>query len=143
MHLLLSIQRHMLSPTSISSFFSRYLLRQRADFDELLQQFPMAVNYTHATVPDRFSCQWAKTARIFKHTSVATVYTAAISLMQDTLTFALTLEIQHSRLVKMRNGRGTLPLGYGSCWVHISELKQAIETLEQGKGLLCASFDRL
>ena len=35
----------------------------------------------------------------------------------DALTFALTPEIQHSRLVKMRDDRGTLPLEYASRWV--------------------------
>jgi len=68
-------------------------------------QSPVAVNHTQTKVPDRVSCQWAKSTRIFKHTSVPTAYMAAISLMQDALTFALKLEIQHSRLVKMRVDR--------------------------------------
>ena len=65
----------------------------------------VAVNHTQTKVPDRVSCQWAKSTRIVKHTFVPTAYMTTISLMQDALTFALTFEIQHSCLVKMRIDR--------------------------------------
>ncbi|KAI0289450.1 hypothetical protein BC826DRAFT_1031894 [Russula brevipes] len=110
----------------------------RLELLEMMHLFSMAVGNTYATVPDRFevSCLWAPVARAFEHTSVSTAYENAISLMQESLTFSPTLEIQHSRLVSMRHHYETLPLGQASYQVHTGQLKQAIETLERGRGLL-------
>jgi hypothetical protein len=123
----------------ISALFARLeLLGDKRDFEEMMRLFSMAVGNTYATAPDRFeiSCLWAPVARAFEHTSVSTAYENAISLMQESLTFSPTLEIQHSRLVSMRHHYETLPLGQASYQVHIGQLKQAIETLERGRGLL-------
>ena len=56
--------------------------------------------------------------------------------MQDLLTFAPALETQHFRLITMRSHIETLPLDYASYQVHIGQVNKAIETLEQGRGLL-------
>ncbi|KAH9989763.1 CHAT domain-containing protein [Russula vinacea] len=56
--------------------------------------------------------------------------------MQDTLTFAPTLDIQHSRLVAMRDRYENLPLDHASYHVSMGQLKQAIETLERGRALI-------
>ncbi|KAI0003263.1 CHAT domain-containing protein, partial [Russula compacta] len=56
--------------------------------------------------------------------------------MQESLTFAPTLHIQHSRLVAMRGHIEKLPLDYASFQVHTGRLHQAIETLERGRALL-------
>ena len=56
--------------------------------------------------------------------------------MQDTLTFAPTLDIQHSQLVTMRDSYENLPLDYASYCVSIGQLPRAIETLEQGRALV-------
>jgi hypothetical protein len=56
--------------------------------------------------------------------------------MHESLEFAPTLEIQHFRLVTMRDEYEKLPLDYASYQVHIGQLTEAIATLEQGKGLL-------
>ena len=70
--------------------------------------------------------------------------------MQESLSFAPTLEIQHFRLVAMRDMYEKLPLDYASYLVQIGQLTQAIETLERGRGLLWSemrglrvSIDRL
>ncbi|KAI0296883.1 hypothetical protein BC826DRAFT_1127639 [Russula brevipes] len=123
----------------ISSLFSRFFLsNDRKDLDELMQLYPIAATDTYTSAPRRFdiSCQWAIAARAYKHPSTSTAYENAMSLMQDSLAFAPTLEIQHFRLVEMRDYHEKLPLDHASYRVHIGQLEQAIETLEQGRGLL-------
>ena len=58
-----------------------------------------------------------------------------MSLFQASLTFAPTLENQHSRLVATRSLH-TIPLHYASYHIGTGRLEQAIETLERGRGLL-------
>jgi tetratricopeptide (TPR) repeat protein len=123
----------------ISSLSSRFLLsKDRKDLDEVMRLYPIAATNTYTSAPHRFnlSCRWAMFARAYKHPSTSTAYENAISLMQDSLTFAPTLEIQHFRLVEMHHDSEKLPLDYASYQVHIGQLEQAIETLEQGRGLL-------
>jgi hypothetical protein len=72
----------------------------------------------------------------YEHPSTSTAYENAISLMQDSLAFAPTLEIQYFRLVQRRHDYEKLPLDYASYQVHIGQLEQAIVTLEKGRGLL-------
>jgi CHAT domain-containing protein len=121
---------------SVSARWRR--LHHREDFDEILRLFSMAVNNTRERVPDRFqiACLWALLARGSGHHTVSAAYANAISLMQESLAFAPTLEIQHIRLVSMREYYETLPLDYASYLVHTGRLEQAIETLERGRALL-------
>ncbi|KAI0283870.1 CHAT domain-containing protein [Russula brevipes] len=123
----------------ISALYCRFLLsKDRNDLDELMQLYTIAATDTYAIAPDRFllSCQWAMIARAYKHPSTSTAYEDAISLMQDSLAFAPTLEIQHFRLVEMRDDYEKLPLDHASYRVHIGQLERAIVTLEKGRGLL-------
>ncbi|KAH9959762.1 CHAT domain-containing protein [Russula dissimulans] len=137
----------------ISCLTSRFLLsNNRKDFDEIMQLFPIAAADKSATVPQRFkiSFQWVLFARASIHPSMSTAYDSAISLMQDSLVFAHTLEIQHFRLATMGDDYKKLPLDYAAYQVQIGRLEQAIETLERGRGLLWSemrglrtSIDRL
>ncbi|KAI9508831.1 CHAT domain-containing protein [Russula earlei] len=122
--------------SSVTIRFNR--LYRKEDFNELMELFPVAVNDRRGRTPERFtrSCEWARTARFFGHPSASTAYDCAVSLIQDTLTFAPTLEIQHSRLVAMRHSYETLPLDSASYLVHMGRLPEAIETLERGRALL-------
>jgi CHAT domain-containing protein/tetratricopeptide (TPR) repeat protein len=123
----------------IASLHSRFsLVKDRKDFDELMQLYPIAATYTYASATDRFqiSCPWAVTARLEEHPSTSTAYENAISLMQDSLAFAPTLEMQHFRLVEMHRDYEKLPLDYASYQIHIGRLEDAIVTLEKGRGLL-------
>ena len=123
----------------ISSRFSRFCLSMDSvDLDELVELFPIAATNTYTTVSRRFevACLWASLARACGHSSTSAAYKSAISLIQDALTFAPTLEIQHSHLVTMRNHIETLPLDHASYLAHLGQLKEAIETLERGRGLL-------
>jgi hypothetical protein len=98
----------------------------------------MAANHERARTPDRFllSCDWAYCAHISGHPSTLAAYDCAISLMQETLTFAPTLDTQHSRLVAMRDRYENLPLDHASYHVSTGQLRRAIETLERGRALI-------
>ena len=123
----------------ISSLMSRSrLFGAREDVDELMQLFPVTVKDPSIKIPSRFkvSVQWSQFARALGHPSIPTAYESAISLMQDSLVFAPTLDIQHFRLVAMRGYVRMLPLAYASYQVNTGQLEKAIETLERGRGLL-------
>ncbi|KAH9034008.1 CHAT domain-containing protein [Lactarius deliciosus] len=124
----------------IFSLVARWrLFRRKEDSDEInTKLFPMAVNSIHASLPDRFqsSCLWAGIARRFGHPSVAAAYENAMSLMQSSLVFAPTLQIQHARLVSMRESCEKVTLDYASYLIDTGRVKQAIETLEQGRASL-------
>ena len=113
------------------------LLRHKEDLDELMQLFPTAVGHSAGSSSGGLtaSCNWATTARRFRHPSASTAYDHAMSLFQDSLTFAPTRDKQHSRLVATRSFH-TVPLDYASYHIHSGRLEQAIETLERGRGLL-------
>jgi CHAT domain-containing protein len=123
----------------ISFLRSRYRLSEDTeDFNETMELYAIATTDTYAKVARRFqiSCQWAGFARAFTHPSVHAAYKNAIALMQESLIFSPTLEIQHHRLIAMRDDFQKLPLDSASHQIHIGQLKEAIETLERGRGLL-------
>jgi len=108
------------------------------DVDEIIQLSAVAVNDSNAKVPSRFeiACDSALLARVFGHPSVTATYESALSLMQDSLVYAPTLEIQHFRLVGTDVRYKNLPLDCASHQIHRSQIEQAVETLERGRGLL-------
>jgi len=111
------------------------LFRREEDLNELMELFPMASKHgTTESFP--ISCQWASIAYLFGHPSAPTAYDRAMSLMQHALTFSPTLDVQHSRFVKMGTDVTALPLDYTSYQIRSGRLKHAIETLEQGRALL-------
>ena len=123
----------------ISFLFTRHTLRSsREDLDEIMQLYQMAVDHRGTKISDRFqySCDWAQLARIHSHPSTSTAYDCSLSSMQDSLTFAPTVDIQHSRLVTMRRDYETLPLDYASYQVDTGQLQGAVETLERGRALI-------
>ena len=128
------------------------LFRLRDDVGEIMQLFAMAANHTFTTASGRFkfSSQWAQYARITSHSSTLTAYKTAISLVQDSLLFAPTLETQHSSLVALRDKYEELPLDLASYQISKGQVEQAVESLERGRALLWsemrgfrASIDRL
>ena len=114
------------------------LRHSREDLSEIMQLYQMAVDNSGTRIPRRFqlSCRWAQLARSHSHPSTPIAYHHALSSMQDSLTFAPTIDIQHSRLVAMRDNYETLPLDCASYQVHIGQLQSAIETLERGRALI-------
>ena len=114
------------------------LLCHEEDLHEVMRLFPTAADYSLANSHDRLpiSFYWALIARRFGHPSASTAYDHAMSWMQATLTFAPTLDKQHSRLVAMHSSFQTIPLNYTSYQIDTGHLEQAIETLERGRALL-------
>ena len=114
------------------------LLCHEEDLHELMQLFPTAAESSlagsHGQIP--ISSSWATIARRFGLPSASTAYDRAMSSMQASLTFAPTLDSQHSRLVAMSGDFQTIPLEYASYLIYTGHLEQAIETLERGRALL-------
>jgi len=132
-------ERFALIPVLINSLSTRFNLRRsREDLDEIMQLYQMFADRRGIKSPLRFeySCEWAQVARIHGHPSTSTAYGYALSSMQESLTFAPTVDIQHSRLVAMRNDYETLPLACASYQVHTGHLQSAVETLERGRALI-------
>ncbi|KAH9979698.1 CHAT domain-containing protein [Russula compacta] len=130
---------HMIAGQLIERLLSRFeLFEDRRDIEEIMELVAIAATDTRTDVPSRFptSCLWTHAARSIRHPATLTAYQTAISLMQQSVSFAPTLAIQHFRLVAMRDEYGKLPLDYASYLIQIGQLKQAIETLERGRGLL-------
>jgi CHAT domain-containing protein len=125
--------------TLIFALISRFqLLLLRDDVDEIMQLFATAANHAFTTAPGRLelSSQWAQYARIISHPSTLTAYKTAISLMQDSLLFAPTLETQHFSLVASRDMYEKLPLDLASYQISKGQADQAVESLERGRALL-------
>ena len=123
----------------IYCLLSRFeLFQDRRDRDEITELFAIAATDTRADVPSRFSVSylWTHSARSSGHPATLTAYETSILLMQESLSFAPTLDLQHFRLVKMRVQYEKLPLDYASYLIQIGQLYRAIETLERGRGLL-------
>jgi CHAT domain-containing protein len=123
----------------LSALYLRFVLFEDVkDLDEVFRLSAAAVNDSYTKVPSRFKVAffWAITARVLAHPSITSAYESAFSLMQDSLTFGPVLEIQHFRLVAMRDAYEQLPLDYASHLVHTSQIEQAVKTLEHGRGLL-------
>jgi len=122
------------------SFLSKrlFLLRLRKDLNELMQAYAKAATLEHSSplLWFRLSVQWSSIARHFGHPSTPTAYERAMSSMQTSVTFVPTLDAQHSRLIAMMADFRTLPLDYTSYLIYTGRVKQGIEALEQGRGLL-------
>jgi CHAT domain-containing protein len=117
------------------------LLHRREDLNELMQLWPMIVKQERVTFAGQLAASglpavWPLFARSIGHPSTSTAYESAISSLQDVLTFAPTVDKQHSQLFRMNDAAKTLPLNYASYQIDAGRIRQAIETLERGRTLL-------
>ncbi|KAH9957184.1 hypothetical protein BGW80DRAFT_1465985 [Lactifluus volemus] len=123
--------------TSVSAYNS---LHQREEVvDEIIQLFAILTSDDTRMMPsERFHLLygWAIVAHNLGHPSMTDAYENLFKHMQDTLSYAPTLESQHHRLVSMREGFQDLPLGYASYQIDKGQPRKAIETLERGRALL-------
>ena len=114
--------------------------RSREDLEELMRLFPELANDDSREVFARveISFHWAGLARINMHPSVSIAYETAMSLLQEALVFCPTLQTQHLRLAQMFKQGETLPSSsdYTSYLIQNGHVKQAVETLEQGRTLI-------
>ena len=114
------------------------LFGDKKDFDEMMQLCSVASKDTYANIPNQlgFSYHWAERARSNGHHTTSTAYKAALSLMEDTLLFAPTLETQHLHLVSRREIYEELPKNMASYEVSRGQLPDAIQALERGRALI-------
>jgi hypothetical protein len=124
-----------------SRFFPDY---RTQDLDEGLELLSQNVNNTRVSLPNRLldAHLWAYTARRNRHPTMSTAYETALSLMQDTLLFSPTLQLQHNTLATDNKTFG-LPLDYASYRVEQNQLREAIEILERGRAILWSEMRRL
>ena len=115
------------------------------DFDETMQLYSRASKDTCVIARKRLrlSYRWAENARRNGHHSTSTAYEAAVSLLQDTLLYAPTLETQHFHLISLRHVVEELPLDIASYHVGRGQLEDAIQVLEQGRALIWSEMHRL
>jgi len=115
-----------------------WLSGDEKDFDEVMELTSIASKDTYTNVPDRleFSHGWAEAARHHGHHTTSAAYETALSLMEETLLFAPTLETQHLHLVSRRHVYEELPKNMASYEVSRGRLTHAIQALERGRALI-------
>ncbi|KAH9013452.1 CHAT domain-containing protein [Lactarius pseudohatsudake] len=131
-----------------ASFLARLIYfpgHRTQDLDEIMELFSQCANNARASLPTRFqySCIWAFIARGHLHPSVSKAYESAVSLMQDALLFAPTLQQQHATLAKPFFNTDPVSLDYASYQVDLHRLEEAVETLESGRALLWSEMRHL
>jgi hypothetical protein len=114
------------------------------DLDEGLEPLIQCVNNARVNLPDRLqlACHWACFSRCSGHPSLPTAYETALSLMQDTLLFSPTLQLQHTTLAT-DNKAHSMALDYASYQLDHHQLEEAVENLERGRALLWSEMRRL
>jgi tetratricopeptide (TPR) repeat protein len=107
------------------------------DLDEALELLSQCVDNKHGSLPVRcrLACQWASIARRALHPSISRAYESAVSLIQNTLLFAPTLQQQHATLT-LSVDLHRMSLDYASYQVGLHQLEEAVVTLERGRALL-------
>ncbi|KAI9433438.1 CHAT domain-containing protein [Lactarius psammicola] len=133
--------RHLVQSLGTRCYFPGH---RTQDLDELVKLISQGAYNGYKTLPNRFqfACTWAFFARRTRHPSVSTAYESAISLMQDTLLFAPTLQLQHATLATSHRTH-SMPLDYASYQVDLHQLEEAVETLERGRALLWSEMRHL
>jgi tetratricopeptide (TPR) repeat protein len=145
---LLTTARLMLFPPLSQALLARFHYfpgHRTQDLDEGLELLSQYVSNAPGNFPARlrYACKWALTARRTRHPSISAAYETAMSLMQDTLRFAPTLQLQHATLVTSPDVPRSMPLDYASYQVDLGQLEKAIETLERGRALLWSQMRHL
>ncbi|KAI9452961.1 CHAT domain-containing protein [Lactarius psammicola] len=113
--------------TSLVVRFVHFPGHRLQDLEEGLELFSQCVNDPHANLPNRFRLA---------------SYETAVSILQDTLLFAPTLQLQHATLVTSDDSH-RMPLDYASFQVDLHQLEEAVETLERGRALLWSEMRHL
>ncbi|EJD04657.1 uncharacterized protein FOMMEDRAFT_82442 [Fomitiporia mediterranea MF3/22] len=107
------------------------------EFEECMRSLEFAATDKFSGLSERLVAarQWVKLARLHDHSTVFAAYKAVISILQNALTINPTLHAQHDFLLK-NSDYTTLSLDAASYAVKKNQLEQAVEILEQGRGLL-------
>ncbi|KAN0140705.1 CHAT domain containing protein [Lactarius tabidus] len=140
----LVIARLVISLLARSKISPVHCTQDRRDLVELLPQYlDNGSGWLSSLNRFRAGCDWASLAHSIRHPSVSTAYETALSLMQDALLFAPTLQLQHSTLAALPAYSYEMPLSYASYQIEQGQLEKAIETLERGRALLWSEMRHL
>ena len=123
----------------LRSLYARFSFSHlRQDYEEFIQLSSEVVNDGSAAVFCRFyiSRWWAILVQRHAHSSISIAYETTMSLMQETLFFSPTLQIQHFRLTNTLKEFDGLASDYASYLIEIGQFKQAMVILERGRALL-------
>jgi hypothetical protein len=112
------------------------------DLDEALELLSQCVNDNMGACPIDASLHAVGIyCATYPTPSVSTAYESAVSLMQDTLLFAPTLQLQHT--LSPSDDFHRMSLDYASYQVDLHQLEEAIVTLERGRALLWSEMRHL
>ncbi|EJC97795.1 TPR-like protein [Fomitiporia mediterranea MF3/22] len=107
------------------------------DFEECMQLFGCAAEhkFSSSVVRIEVARRWADLARSHAHHTTSRAYKVAMLLLQRSLVVSPTLHTQHDFLTGKGDYR-TLTLEAVAYAIHRNRLEEAIELLEQGRGIL-------
>ncbi|EJD03231.1 uncharacterized protein FOMMEDRAFT_85941 [Fomitiporia mediterranea MF3/22] len=107
------------------------------EFDDCMRLLELAATHQFSGLLDRLLAarRWAELARSHSHNTTIKAYKEIISILQHALTVSPTLTEQHDFLTG-KNVYRMLTMEAASYAVEKNELEQAVEILEQGRGLL-------
>jgi len=130
---------------SLLTRFKSFPGHHTQDLDEGLKLLSQGANLRHGYLPARVQLANLRAvyARYTRHPSVSAAYEDALSLTQNALLFAPTLQQQHATLAKASHAFHVIPLDYASYHIELGQLKEAIVTLERGRALLWSEMRHL
>ncbi|EJD03200.1 uncharacterized protein FOMMEDRAFT_86160 [Fomitiporia mediterranea MF3/22] len=107
------------------------------EFEDCIQLLELAATHQFSGSLERLFAarRWAELARSHDHNTTFAAYKAIILILQHALTISPTLREQHDFLTG-KNVHRALTLEAASYAIEKNKLEQAIEVLEQGRGLL-------
>ncbi|EJC97708.1 TPR-like protein [Fomitiporia mediterranea MF3/22] len=110
---------------------------QVEEFEECIQLLELAATHSFSGSLGRLIAAqgWAALARPYSHSTTFTAYQTALSILQHALTVNPTLRAQHDFLLRNSDHR-ILSLDAASYAIEKDQLEQAVEILDQGRGLL-------
>ncbi|PSR70411.1 hypothetical protein PHLCEN_2v13716 [Hermanssonia centrifuga] len=121
-----------------SSLLARYQREDtKQDIEEIFVLMESGAEHPYSSVLTRvgIAIRWARLARTYSHSSTPRAYRTALSLMENSLAFSPTLQMQHDVLTNHLKSPA-LALDAASLFIERGELIEAVEVLEQGRTLL-------
>ncbi|EJC97626.1 TPR-like protein [Fomitiporia mediterranea MF3/22] len=111
------------------------------DFEECMQLLEDATEHELSSSTERLrvATLWAELAQKHSHHTISRAYKEAMLLLQRILIVSPTLDAHHN-LLSQKQYHGTLPCNAAAYAVEGNRLEEAIEILEQGRGLLWAQM---
>ncbi|KAI0252437.1 TPR-like protein [Lactifluus subvellereus] len=127
----------------------RFIFSRTGDTGHLEESIALsrsAVEYPFSSARDRLvaALAWTVTARPTRHSSALTAYRKALSLLQRAIDLGPTIQIRHEVISRQNIEHiPSLPMDAASYAIESRAYEEAIEMLEQGRGLLWSGIRSL